>query len=131
MIYNVLKATCENPVKNDFVLICKKYLENLKINLSFEKIAKLSKFQFNKILKEKIEIAAFTYLKTQQNKQEKIKEINYSKLEIQEYLINGDRNPKVLQLIYKFWTSKCRKNGSLMTKSAVGKMWGRNLDKKS
>ena len=54
MIYNVLKATVENPVKNDFVLTCKKYLETLEINLSFEEIAKLSKFKFNKILKEKI-----------------------------------------------------------------------------
>ena len=59
------------------------------------------KFNFNKILKERMKIAAFSYLKNQQSKQEKIKEINYSKLEIQEYLLHGDRNPKVSQLIYQ------------------------------
>ena len=101
MIYNVLKATGENPVKNDFVLTCEKYLETLEINLSFEEIAKLSKFKFNKLLKGKIEKAAFTYLKKQQSKQEKIKEIFYSTLETQEYLINGDRNPKVAKVIYQ------------------------------
>ena len=69
--------------------------------LSFEEIANLSKFKFNKLWKEKIENAAFTYLKKQQSKQEKIKEIIYSKLETQEYLINGDRNPKVAKMIYQ------------------------------
>ena len=96
-----MKAKCANPVKNDFVLTCKKYLETLDINLTFEEIAKLSKFKFNKLLKEKIEIAAFTYLKKQQSKQEKIKEIYYSKLEIQEYFKHGDRNPNIAKIIYQ------------------------------
>ena len=61
----------------------------------------MSKFEFNKLLKEKVEIAAFPYLKKQQSKQEKIKEIIYPKLETQEYFIIGDRNPKVAKLIYQ------------------------------
>ena len=101
MIFNVLKVTSENSVKNDFVFTCKKYLETLNINLTFDEIAKMSKFNFNKILKERMRIAAFSYLENQQSKQEKIKEIKYSKLEIQEYLIHGDRNPKVSKLIYQ------------------------------
>ena len=52
-------------------------------------------------MKDKIEIATFTYLAKQQSKQEKIKEIIYSKLETQEYLINGDRSPKVAKIIYQ------------------------------
>ena len=101
MIFNVLKVTSENFVKNDFVFTCKKYLETLNINLTFDEIAKMSKFNFNKILKERMRIVAFSYLENQQSKQEKIKEIKYSKLEIQEYLIHGDRNPKVSKLIYQ------------------------------
>ena len=34
MIYKVFKATCENPLKNDFVTTCQKYLDNLNIGLS-------------------------------------------------------------------------------------------------
>ena len=40
MVHQALKATCKNPVKNDFVQICEKYLKALDINLSFEEIAK-------------------------------------------------------------------------------------------
>ena len=101
MIFNVLKGTSKSSVKNDFMFTCKKYLETLNINLTFDEIAKMSKFNFNKISKERMKIATFSYLQNQQSKQEKIKEIEYSKLEIQEYLIHGDRNPKVSKLIYQ------------------------------
>ena len=73
----------------------------MNIKLTFDEIAKMSQFSFNKILKERMKIAAFSYLKNQQSKQEKIKEIKYSELEIQEYLLHGDRNPKVSQVIYQ------------------------------
>ena len=62
MIHQVLKATCDNTVKNDFVQICKKYLKALDIDHSFEEIAKLSKSAFKKLLKEKSKVAAFQYL---------------------------------------------------------------------
>ena len=101
MVYQVLQATSEKSVKNDFVFRCKKYLEILKINLSFEEIAKMTKFSLNKLLKEKIRVAAFEYLKMQQSKQDKIKNIEYQKLEMQEYLANGDRNINLSKVIFK------------------------------
>lgn len=101
MIYQVLKATRENPSKNDFITTCQKYLKALKINISIEEIQTMSKYRFSKLLKDKIKSAAFLYLEEQQCKQEKIKDIKYSKLEMQEYLANGDRNIKVTRTIYK------------------------------
>ena len=101
MMFQVFNATCENSVKNDFVFTCKKYLETLKIKLTYEEIENMSKFSFNKMLKEKIKIAAFCYLKCEQSKQEKIKDITYSKLEMQEYLADGDRNINLARQIYK------------------------------
>ena len=97
----MFKATQENSVKNDFVFTCKKYLEKLEINLSFEEIQKMSNFSFKKLLKEKVNIAAFEYLKLQQSKQEKIQNINYSKLVMQEYLADGNRNLEVSKVIFK------------------------------
>ena len=41
MIYQVFKATLENPLKNDFVSTCQKYLKCLDINLSPEKVLQL------------------------------------------------------------------------------------------
>ena len=100
-MFQVFKATNENSVKNDFVHTFKKYLEKLSINLSFEEIKNMSDFKFKKLLKEKMKISAFEYLKVQQNKQEKIRKIKYEKLEMQEYLAEGDRNNNVSKIIFK------------------------------
>ena len=61
----------------------------------------MTDFNFKKLLKEKMKISAFEYLKVQQNKQEKIKKIKYEKLEMQEYLAEGDRNNNVSKIIFK------------------------------
>ena len=101
MIYQILKATKENPIKNDFVATCQKYLKNLDINLSFEEIGKMSKFSLKKVLREKTNIAAYKYLTAQKSKQTKILDIEYSKLEMQAYLADGDRDNRVSRLIFK------------------------------
>ena len=92
MVYQVLDATIKNPIKNDFVSTCKKYLEFLEINLTFEAIKSLSKWKFKRLMKEKIEKAAFTYLIGLKNKigrdgrVSKIAKIKYDRLEIQQYM---------------------------------------------
>ena len=101
MIFQVLKATIEESSKNDFVQTCKKYMKELKINLSFEQIASVSKPAFKKLLQEKSKSAAFKYLMQEKSKQSKILNIKYSKLEIQEYLLRGDRNVNVQKFIFK------------------------------
>ena len=101
MIYQVFKATLDNPLKNDFVATCQKYLKCLDINLSFDDIENMSKISFKKVLKEKTTIAAFSYLEGQKVNQKKIMDIEYSKLAMQHYLADGDRSVKVSQLIFK------------------------------
>ena len=101
MIYKILKVTSESSVKNDFVYTCKKYMKTLNFEITFEEIEKMSKFSFKKLLKEKIQYAAFSYLEEQKTKQKKIKDIVYSKLEMQEYLVDGDRQTNVSKMIYK------------------------------
>ena len=101
MIYQILKATSEHPVKNDFVSTCRKYLKILDIQLSFEDIAKMSKYSLKKILKEKTTCAAFKYLTGQKERQTKISDIKYTKVEMQPYVADGDRNTRLTQLIFK------------------------------
>jgi hypothetical protein len=101
MIYQVLKATIEDASKNDFVQTCKKYMSELDINISFEQIASMSKPAFKKLLKEKAKLAAFKYLMQEKSKQSKILDIDYAKLEIQEYLLRGDRSVSVPKFIFK------------------------------
>lgn len=101
MLFKVLEATRENPTKNDFVKTCESYLEKLKINMTFEELGKLSKWSVKKMVKEKTHEAGFNYLLKEKNKQNKISEIQYSDLEIQEYLLEGNRNTKMSKVIFK------------------------------
>jgi hypothetical protein len=60
-------------------------VKNTTIYSTFEEIAKMSKFGFKKILKEKSQIAACKYLNNETPKQTKILDINYSELKMQVY----------------------------------------------
>ena len=71
------------------------------MNISLDKIKNMSKLQLKKILKEKIQNEAFMYLRNQQTKQEKIKNIQYKELKMQDYLADGDRKISVSKVIYK------------------------------
>ena len=104
MVHKVFKATCEHPLKNDFVQTCQKYLETLDIKLTFENIKEMSEYKFKKIVKEKTCQAAFKYLMEQKNtpgKHTKIKNIEYKQLCMQEYLLEGNFNTEISKLIFK------------------------------
>ena len=62
MIYQVLMATMNSPIKNDFVQTCQKYLDFLKINLTFDQISKMSKWKMKNLVHEKVSQAGFSYL---------------------------------------------------------------------
>ena len=87
MVYKVLESTRQNPLNNDFVKTCEKYLKQLDINLTFEQIGLLSPWSIKKLVKEKTAAAAFKYLLEIKNKQTKISHIKYDNLEMQEYLV--------------------------------------------
>ena len=98
MLYKVFKATCENPLKKDFVQTCKKYLE---LTFTFEEISEMSNMRFKQLVKQKTEEAGLKYLITEKNKQSKIAHLEYFKLEMQEYLLSGNRNTKLSKLIFQ------------------------------
>ena len=75
MIYRVLEATKENPLNNDFVKTCQKYLNQLNIHLSFAELEKMSKWKIKKLVKQQTVKAAFKYLTDIQKKQSKISHI--------------------------------------------------------
>ena len=79
MIFKVFEATCTDSVKNDFVDTCKKYLQTLKINLSFDEIKNLSKWSFTRLVKKMTTECSFKYLLEEKNKQKKICNIKYDK----------------------------------------------------
>ena len=92
MMYKVFKAICENPLKNDFVSCCEKNLKQLNIDLSFKEISEMSKYTFKRLVKQKTEESAFKYLIEEKNKQSKIAHIQYRSLQMQEYLMEGNKS---------------------------------------
>ena len=101
MIHKVFKATCDSPIKKDFVSVCQKYLKDLKIELSFSEIEKMGNWNFKNLVKEKTKLAAFEYLIKHQKKQTKIDHIEYFGLEMQEYLLSGNKNTELSKVIFK------------------------------
>jgi hypothetical protein len=88
-------------VKNDFVKTCEVYLAQLKINLTFEEIIKMSQYKFKKLVKEKTREAGFFYLIEEKYRQPKMCDIEYKSLEIQEYLMEENRNTEISKVIFK------------------------------
>ena len=78
----------------------------MNITLSFEEIRNLSRWKFKKIVKEKVEIAAFKYLLEWKNspgrdgKMSKVSNIKYDKFEMQQYLYENS-NTNISKFIAK------------------------------
>jgi hypothetical protein len=75
MVYQVLKATWENPIKNDFVKTCEEYMNTLDIKLSFDEIEEMSQWSLKKLVKAKTEAAGLRYLQGHIKKQTKASDI--------------------------------------------------------
>ena len=72
--------------------------------MTFEEIAGMSTFNFKTIVGEKVKLAGFKYLMEKKNepgKQTKIAQLQYNKLETQEYLMDGNLNTEISKLIFK------------------------------
>ena len=87
LTFKFLKLQLETPTRGDWASSCLRDLQELQINLSFEQIKKLSKKQFNIMVKEAIKERALEYLLSKR----KIKgqEIEYQELKMAEYLLPG------------------------------------------
>ena len=62
--------------------------------LTFEEISEMSNMRFKQLVKQKTEEPGLKYLITEKNKQSKIAHLEYFKLEMQEYLLSGNRKKK-------------------------------------
>ena len=94
MVYKVLQATQNHPVKNDFVQTCTKYLEQLDINLTFDELAAMSQWKVKNLVKQKTYQAGFKYLIEKASSQN-IAHIKYKELNMQDYLLDGNVNSTI------------------------------------
>ena len=87
LMSKVFWAQYENPVKNDWWLTVKDDLKEFELNhLQLEEIAKLSKTKFKKTIKIACKRVALAFLLKEQESKSKVKHIQYSSLQLQNYL---------------------------------------------
>ena len=82
-IIEVCQRLKESKMIEAFVKTCTEYLETLDIELSFEEIRNMTKYEFTKLVKLKTTESAFKYLtekKNQPGKQTKIEQVEYETL---------------------------------------------------
>ena len=90
LLQTVFKAQCDKPVARDWVNTVKEDLKDIDLDMSFSDIKKQSKDSFKNLVKNKVKIAAFTYLSKIQETKSKSRNIKYSCLELQTYLKPGN-----------------------------------------
>ena len=81
----MLQIQFKQPKRGDWASTCLKNLNELGIEMSLEEIKIMKKSKFKSILDEKLSVVAFNYLKRKQGS--KGKEIQFSELEISDYLL--------------------------------------------
>ena len=74
-------AQKSNPSKNDWTETVKNDLKELNIDMQEEKIQKMKKYNFKKVVKEKIAVEAFNYLMKKKETHSKLDNIHYEKLQ--------------------------------------------------
>ena len=84
MIFRFYQLQSEKSVQGDWVTMCQENLKDLKIKESLEEITLMTQYQFQHLLRKRVEEAAFIHLTGKQGK--KGGEIKYEKLEMSDYL---------------------------------------------
>ena len=114
--YRVFQAQLKSPCKGDWTSTVSNDLCELGITLTHQEISRMSKEKFQNVLKEKIKKSAFEYLiaKKEKNKERsKVKDVNYTNLEIQPYLLPNSLSTKTsesIQLCRFIFSLRCRKS---------------------
>ena len=85
MIFRMLHLQIQYPKRGDWASVCLKNLNELQIEMSLQEIKLMKKSKFKSIIDEKIAVVAFNYLKQKQGS--KGKEIEFSELQMAEYLL--------------------------------------------
>ena len=90
IIRQVYDALNEDSRKGDFISLINCDKIDLKIDLTDDEISLISKYSWKKYVKEKVNIAAFNYLVTENELKEKTKQISYTSLKMRNYLLENE-----------------------------------------
>ena len=93
-------AKVENPSKGDFIKLVEEDFKMIGEQINFDIIGQMTKTQFKKHIKEKVKNVTLDELKDIQKEHSKVRDIHYSKLDIQEYLKNSQFSNDESELLF-------------------------------
>ena len=102
LLKTFFEAQCEQPIRGDWVSTVKQDLADLKIKMSFEEIANISKEAFKKLVKDNVNKSALEYLKNLQLSHSKSEKLHYDNLNLQGYLKSGTTNMTIKEKLFCF-----------------------------
>ena len=105
LILKFFNAQNQNPLKGDWVLQVLQDLTDFEIKMTFEEIQSTSKYSFKCLVKKAMQTKAFEWLEIEKDKLSKVKNVNFSKLQIQDYLLPNSLEMKQQKLLFQLRTS--------------------------
>ena len=116
-----VKLQLQQPTPGDWVSICLENLTFLNVKADLDDIRRMTKNKFKSLIKEKIRISAFKYLLEKRGS--KWKEIDYTDIEMSEYLCPNDNSLPIEEKQNMFsvrnWMSNIPSNFYLKTRDKL------------
>ena len=100
LIKKVYEAQKLKTTKGDWIELIRKDFELIEENFDEDMVKNMTKNKFKKFVKNKIGRAAFKYLENLKITHSKIRDIKYSKLEIQTYILSDELSNEEINTLF-------------------------------
>ena len=101
LLSQCFQAQVKEQLKGDHIIQIQEDLKSVNIQLTFEQIKQMTKASFSRYLKDKIKTHAFQILMYEKSCQRKCFDIQYEKLELQEYILHDSLSIQQKKLLFQ------------------------------
>ena len=104
LLFKFFLAQKNDPVKGDWTEQVQSDMKDIDLKLTMNEIKTLSQESFRNTVKKAVEKAAFTWLLSEKAKKSKLKELEYRKLECQNYLRSTELETREKKFLFQIRT---------------------------
>ena len=105
LISQVLWAQIQQPCRGDWYCVVMEDMDTLKLNLTLEDMAGMSKHVLRNQVKKKLEVAALNLLNDKKKSLSKMSNLEYQSLTVQPYLTSSTTSTRLKRLQFKWRTN--------------------------
>ena len=102
MIYQIFSVQWNQPTKNDWTNLVKQDMQDFKMEINLSSIKKKSAMAFKNLVRKKANEFEYNQLMKMKQTHSKMSNLNYTKLEIQNYLKLGKLNTAEAQTLFRY-----------------------------